>query len=251
MFRLLVGFSYDGSLFTGFQRGNGNRSIEDEIQNCMDKFSLGINLRCASRTDRNVSALCNFLTLDTGQDPKKIMGILNSEIRGMTFHSYAHVGDHFNVRHATMKEYAYIIPSRSIDHEILSERLHKFEGTHDFKNFCRPEGKNTVREIKKIWLSEMSGLPAVFFRARGFLWNQIRFIMGYGLMPENRSEDPFSEDWPRKLAPPYNLILVKIEYEGIKTETYINRSIFKYMESERDKKRSSYAYYNALSEYLI
>ena len=64
MFRLLVGFSYDGSLFTGFQRGNGNRSVEDEIQNCMDQFSLGINLRCASRTDRNVSALNNFLTLD-------------------------------------------------------------------------------------------------------------------------------------------------------------------------------------------
>ena len=75
--------------------------------------------------------------------------------------------------------------------------------------------------------------------------------MGYALMSETLSEDPFLEDWPRKLAPPYNLILVKIEYEGIKMERYMNRSIFQYMERENDKKRSSCAYYNALSKYLI
>lgn len=249
MRRLLIAFSYDGTKFTGFQRGNGLNSVESEILKCVIKFDLGINVRSASRTDRNVSALKNFMTIDTDRRPLDVLGILNSNIEDAHFHSYSFVNDNFNIRHSVSKTYAYILPAYFKNRNDIQAILKKFEGTHDFKNYSKPEGKITVRTIEKIWLGEISGFPAIFFKSKGFLWNQIRFIMGYILNETDFSKDPF-ENARRMLAPPQNLILVDINYENIALQLFRNGSVAKAIERKYEIIRNSYIFYNELNNLI-
>jgi tRNA pseudouridine38-40 synthase len=246
MGRLLIAFSYDGTRFTGFQRGNGERSVEGSINQCVAEFDLGSKIRCASRTDRNVSALNNFMTVDTVKKPENILGILNSHISGAVFHSYSPVDEKFNVRHSVRKTYAYILSPGSYPESGLMNTLKKFEGQHDFAHFSRPEGKPTVRTIDRIWLSEISGFPAIFFMASGFLWNQIRFIMGYALNRREDQGDPFLDDL-RILAPPHNLILVDITYENVNLKPFRSGSVSRRVYLERERMRNSYIFYNELN----
>ncbi|MGP6239986.1 hypothetical protein ACNF40_06185 [Cuniculiplasma sp. SKW4] len=249
MRRLLIAFSYDGTKFTGFQRGNGLNSVESEILQCVIKFDLGINMRSASRTDRNVSALRNFMTIDTDRRPEDVLGILNSSINDAHFHSYSFVDDNFNVRHSVSKTYAYILPTHFKIPNDIEDILKKFVGTHDFKNFSKPEGKVTVRTIERIWISEISSFPAIFFKSKGFLWNQIRFIMGYILNDTDYSKDPF-ENAKRILAPPQNLILIDITYENVALQSFRNGSIARRIDRKSEMARNSYIFYNELNNLI-
>ena len=249
MRRFLIGFSYNGTKFTGFQRGNGHLSVEGEILKCTTEFDLGINVRSASRTDRSVSALNNYMTIDTEQKPENLLGIMNSHIRDVYFHSYSLVEDNFNVRHAMSKTYAYIIPVSFEIPQNFENILEKFEGTHDFTKFSKPEGRRTIRTIDRIWVERISGFHAVFFRSRGFLWNQIRFIMGYILNSTDYNMDPF-ETSKRMLAPPQNLILVDIKYENIKLIPFRTNSLMREIEQKNELSRNEYAYYNELNSII-
>ncbi|MGP6221083.1 hypothetical protein [Caldiplasma sukawensis] len=218
--KLLISFGYDGRKFSGFQKGNGKNSISDRINLVMEKFKLGTDIRFCSRTDRNVSAIRNMMTIITDQDPEKIIGILNHEIDNMYFSSYSRVNEDFNVRHCREKSYIYLYFGN--DYAQIYERLKMFEGKHDFSNFTKEKNKNTVREIDRIEPVIIDGLKGFRFKSSGFLWNQIRFIMGWSM--KSRNSEPFKEEnWERYLAPAENLILENIVYDNVDFRSFENR----------------------------
>jgi tRNA pseudouridine38-40 synthase len=241
--RYLISFSYDGKNFSGFQRGTGERSVEDEILEILKKKEVGNHLRTCSRTDRNVSAFMNTLTLESNLKPTDIMGILNSNTRDIYFTGYAEVDPNFNVRSALWKEYVYVLPLMKPFDSIDIEDLKKFEGFHDFRKFCRFNGRDMSRTIMEIREEWSDGDRLISIKARGFLWNQIRFILGFGmerqLFPKTPM-DPFSTEYiKRRLAPPQLLFLREIKYENVKFELFMNKSIRKRMEEQFLSSRSS------------
>lgn len=224
--RLLIKFGYLGWEYTGYQTGNGERSVEDTILKVLRQSDLAQSLHSAARTDRGVSAASSAFAIDTEERPSKVMGILNSSIHGMIFHSYAMVGDEFNPRHCDYKTYRYMARRNAVGPH-LKRALAPFRGTHDFRNFCKMDERNPVRTIRSIRVTSRKEMIYVDFTARSFLWNQIRTIMAF-VMDQSHNEmpeDPFSltKRYPG-IAPPEPLILLDIIYEGIEFRPQVSLS---------------------------
>lgn len=232
--RIFLGLAYDGKRFSGYQKGTGKNSVEDNILRCVKENKLGSHLISCSRTDRNVSALMNVVSIDSDLSPIKIIGILNSNLENIYFHRYSIVDDQRRVREVAWKKYAYILPEHGILSEIEEEDFSQFVGTHDFRNFCKFDDKPTEREILSVTEERINGKRAMIFTAKGFLWNQIRFMVGYAiekhLHPSSTPDNPFSEGYnARRLGPSDFLVLMQIKYENL-TFTKINSRV-KYNES--------------------
>lgn len=215
--RLLIKFGYIGWLYTGYQAGNGERSVEDTILKALRKNGLSEMIHSAARTDRGVSAVSNAFAVDTDERPSKVLGILNSSIDGMIFHSYAEVPPDFNPRHCDYKVYKYTLPEGEAG-PYLREALAKFRGTHDFRHFCKMDERNPVRTIRSLHAGKRNGMLMVDFKSRSFLWNQIRTIMAYAVEHSwvPIQPDPFERTSRYgKLLEPEPLVLMEMVYRGV------------------------------------
>ena len=234
--RLLVKFGYLGWLYSGYQKGNGDRSVEDTILKVLRSNDLSESLQSAARTDRGVSAISNVIAVDTTERPSKVLGILNSSIDGMIFHGYAVVPDDFNPRHNDYKIYRYILPGNQAG-PYLRNALKPFRGKHDFRNFCRLDERNPVRTINSIRVKAASDMVYVDFKARSFLWNQIRTIMAYAVERSGNAEqtDPFErKERYGKMLEPESLVLLEMVYDGIEFKNALSISKVKqFAEAQR------------------
>jgi len=139
-------------------------------------------------------------------------------------YQYAPVPDNFRVRYVSMKTYSYILPDTYPYNEINLDDLKKFEGTHDFQKYCKLDRKETTRQITKISEETYLDSRIILFRARGFLWNQIRFMMGYAIeriIHSSTPPDPFHPAYnARRVAPAKFLVLRDIEYPHIQFTSF-------------------------------
>ncbi|MGC8505777.1 MAG: hypothetical protein ACP5NK_03610 [Thermoplasmata archaeon] len=244
MMKYIIKFSYDGTRFSGYQRGNGERSVEDTIQREIDRLGINSEIRSAARTDRGVSAVSNVFSVEYGDRIEKLMGILNSQIAEMSFHSFAAVDEKFNPRHCTMKWYRYYL-FREVNIEGLVHVLGKFRGTHDFRNFCRSDGRNTIRSISEIKVGSENRSTFIDFYAQSFLWQQIRTIMAYAVQHSEGPDDsdPFAtSERYGGIAVPQSLILMDINYESVGFTRYRSRSKEKFLERNLNEIRSRYTF---------
>lgn len=223
---ILIKFGYIGWQFTGFQRGNGDNSVEDTILKVLRKTGISEEIHCGARTDRGVSALSNTFTMETDKNPSMVMGILNGKISGMVFHSYSIVPEGFNPRHCDYKTYRYILRKERVG-PYLRKSLKPFRGQHDFRNFCKMDRRNPVRTIKSIAVGSRGDWISIDYKARSFLWNQIRAITAYAVEHSFTEEqaDPFSltEKYPG-LLDPEGLLLIDIVYDGIQFQDGVSVS---------------------------
>jgi tRNA pseudouridine38-40 synthase len=211
-------FAYDGSEFSGYQKGNGENSVEDTILRRLRTAGIDCGIRSAARTDRGVSAVGNAVYIDSDERPEKISGIVNSGGKNLFLHSYAVVDSAFRPRHCDMKVYRYIIASESVQFDVISSILHQFEGTHDFSCFSRTDGRRPIRTINRIDVRQVGNMVYVDFYGQSFLWNQIRSIIAYSL--RNQESNPHGNPFDLKsrfsgLADPYSLVLMDIFYAGV------------------------------------
>ena len=211
-------FAYDGSEFSGYQKGNGENSVEDSIIRRLKAAGIDCGIRSAARTDRGVSAVGNAVYIDSDERPEKISGIVNSGGKNLILHSYAAVDSTFRPRHCDMKVYRYILASESVQLDIISSILHRFEGTHDLSCFSRTDGRRPIRTIDRIDVRQFGNMVYVDFYGQSFLWNQIRSIIAYSLW--NQESNPLCDPFDLKsrysgLADPYSLVLMDIFYAGV------------------------------------
>jgi tRNA pseudouridine38-40 synthase len=212
---LLVKFGYVGTCFTGFQKGNGENSIEDSILAILKKYKISDDMRSAARTDRDVSAAGNVFMIRAVMEPEKIMKILNAHSPNIYFIAYSFVDDDFNPRHCKTKRYTYMlknpIPS-------FASTVKKFEGEHDFSAYCRKDARPTLRSIKSIECEAQGDLLKITIEGQSFVWEQIRSIIGFCNSPlmKDHFSDPFVNPPDRRIvAPPEPLLLSDISYDGI------------------------------------
>ncbi len=226
----LIKIAYDGSGFTGYQKGNGSRSVEDCIIRSLAESGIICSIRSAGRTDRGVSAISNCIEVVSDASAGAITGILGSRYDDLFPVAHAYVEDNFNVRHCDTKWYRYIVDGK-VDIPVLEKVLKKFKGTHDFRNFCRRDERNTVRTIDSIEVLSLNGQVAVDFHGQSFVWQQIRTIMGYALEIAKTggiNQDPFSgNERYGKPAPPENLILMDVVYHNVEFRKFRSPSMLK------------------------
>ncbi len=175
MIRIATKIAYLGEGFSGSQIQPGCRTVEGDIISAVRRACKHSDLRMASRTDKGVNATGNVAVFHSDlEDPDAVLRALNAMCDDVHFLSYAIVDDEFNPRHATQREYRYVLRSPDADADKARDCASLFVGGHDFARFCRPDGKPTVATVDSIDISQEGGNIIMTYRARFFLWNMVR-----------------------------------------------------------------------------
>ncbi len=250
MKRTALKIAYIGTNFHGFQRQPDVRTVEEELIYHLRKLGYiddlkNARFRIAGRTDRGVHSLGNVISFQSEKEVQ-VNQINNSLPDDIQIIAKAPVRFGFKPRYAQMRKYRYILFDQGLDMEAIQKAANIFTGTHNFTNFTKRNQKTTTRTIDKIEIfkptinenikNKNKNYPhlnttyePIFFDIYGesFLWNMVRKMMrvfvdiGQGKMSLEELKRLLNpkEGEPRayiKVLEPENLILMDIQYDGIK-----------------------------------
>ncbi|HEY3421053.1 MAG TPA: tRNA pseudouridine(38-40) synthase TruA [Methanomassiliicoccales archaeon] len=251
--------AYDGRDFTGSQRQPDKGTVEDECIRALKKIKAidsvkGSRFRAASRTDRGVSALGNVIAFDTGFKRDRLLQALNAASENVYFCAYAEVGPEFTPRRAKQRWYRYFLPlGKGMDLEAMDKVAQEFVGRHDFKRFCKADGKSSEKTIDSIVLTDLGDIVVIDLKGREFLRNMVRRIVatlssvseGSSTIEEVR-EALEGRDMSFGLAPSEGLVLMKIDY-GIEFVEMCPPTLERKARAKRSEKMIELLFYDSLS----
>ena len=194
--RFLIRFSYDGTNFKGYQKQEGYRTIQGELEDALYKINnnKSVKIVAAGRTDKGVHAIDQVAHLDLDVDitPYKLKRALNSYLPDeIHINSAMEVPDDYFVRyHVLRKEYHYYINMKEFNPMMrnyiyqhghllnvsrMRKAIHFFEGEHDFRAFVT---ENNVRTIYEASITRKNDVLDIKFVGSGFLRYQVRNMVG-------------------------------------------------------------------------
>ena len=204
MTRYKATISYDGTLFSGFQRQPGARTVQEEIEKTLLRLNSGepVTIHGAGRTDAGVHAYGQVIHFDLPQirDVEKLrfgldtqcpddIDIVKIEIVSEDFHAryqkhrktYEFLVDIGRPKNPMMRHYATAYPY-PVDVSVMQEAIKDLIGTHDFTGFTASGTavENKVRTITEASLTvdEKTGFLVFTFSGNGFLYKQVRNMVG-------------------------------------------------------------------------
>lgn len=244
--------SYDGTDFAGWQKQDGQRSVQQTIEEALASLhQRPLSLYGAGRTDAGVHAVgqvANFYTEKDTVADWQFRDALNAYLpRDVQILQSARVHDSFHARKdalsrhyeyrimegysgmAHARNYAWLI-RRCPSLRVLNDMAREICGVHDFTTFTVAGDKSPsrIREIHHaVFLSRG---PLTLFRICGnaFLWKMVRSLVGTLLDAALRgggsgSIQDILKSCDRRnagpTAPARGLFLSKVEYEP---ERFIN-----------------------------
>ncbi len=252
--RYLINFSYDGTNYCGFQRQPHLKTIQEELENALQKINNNQKtvVTATGRTDKAVHALCQYAHADLSVKitPHKLKRALNSNLPNdiHVIKTFA-VKDNFHARYNVVeKEYHYLINlseynplernyvyqyNYSLNIKKMKKAIKYFKGTHDFRAFVteNENKKNCIRTISvaRIKVKDKNKL-AIIFKGNGFLRYQVRNMVGILLKVGQEKIEPQTvkkilASKSRKengaTAPAEGLYLVNVKYTNL--DKYILR----------------------------
>jgi len=166
-----------------------------------------------------VSALGNVAAFETGFPREALLKAVNSELDDVYVYGIAEVPPSFSPRRAKGRWYRYIMPADGLDVSRMIECGSALQGRHDFRRFCKPEGRSTVKTLESVAVRESAGMLVIDLRAREFLRNMVRRTVaamarageGRTTVAEVRSALE-GEDLTFGLAPAEGLTLMDVDY---------------------------------------
>ena len=202
--RFLIHFSYDGSMFHGYQTQPGHRTIQEELEKAATKINNGkkVKITASGRTDKGVHAYHQVAHLDmevkiSEKQLKRAMNrylpcdiyVFKAEIVSDDFHARYFVEEKTYEYHLNMGEYNPLRRNYCYQHnyplnlEAMEEAIKYFVGTHDFRAFVTENSikDNCVRTITKasIRKDDYYQDEIIFiFVGNGFLRYQVRNMVG-------------------------------------------------------------------------
>lgn len=227
--KVALKIAYIGSDFYGSQTQPGLRTVEGELRRCLGEIGAikpKTKVALAGRTDAGVHALEQVAAFEAADPKLTAPRIVNSKLPDdMWAYARAEVPDDFDPRrHATSREYRYLLYAPGVIERRMMEFAPLFLGTHDFTNFSSVEpGKYPVRTVKKLEITKQGDIYLIDVEADSFLWNMVRKIVtALRLVGENKRPN----DWIGRMfdpeyregippAPAAGLYLKKVNYEGI------------------------------------
>ncbi|RYE08899.1 MAG: tRNA pseudouridine(38-40) synthase TruA [Hyphomicrobiales bacterium] len=245
--RYKLTLEYDGTPFAGWQRQADVLSVQQVVEDAIEKMSgERVVIQAAGRTDSGVHALGQVVSFDLGKDwdPFRIREALN-------FHTKPHpvaiiacdaVSDAFEARFSAMaRHYEYRILNRrgrpalddfrvwhcpmELDADAMHAAAQLILGKHDFTTFRAAEcqAKSPEKTLDRLDVSREGEMIVVRASARSFLHSQVRSMVGsLKLVGEGRwSPRDFraaldARDRSRcgPLAPPAGLYLTRVDYDS-------------------------------------
>jgi len=230
--KVALKIAYIGTDFYGSQTQPGLRTVEGELRRCLEEIGAikpKTKVAMAGRTDAGVHALEQVVAFEAADPKLTEPRIVNSRLPDDIWaYARAEVPDDFDPRrHATSREYRYILYAPDVIERRMIEFAPQFIGTHDFTNFSSIEpGKYPVRTIKKIAIARKGDIYLIDIEADAFLWNMVRKIVtalrlvGQNKRPNDWIGRMFDPAHPEGIppAPAAGLYLKKVNYEGIAWE---------------------------------
>lgn len=242
--RIAAILEYDGSAFSGWQRQEQARSVQQCVEEALSKVAdEKIQVTVAGRTDAGVHALAQAIHFDTSAVRSEY-----SWVRGTNTHLppdaallwAAPVDEGFHARYsATGRHYHYIILNRPVRPTYLARRVtHEYRlldvapmqaaakhliGEHDFTSFRAIEcqAKNPVRVLRGLEVQRHGEFMHIHAHANAFLHHMVRNLAGVLMSIGAGEREP---DWAKQIleardrraggvtAAPDGLYLREIDY---------------------------------------
>ena len=199
--RVALLIKYDGSGFHGFQRQPGFRTVQEELELAWTAVSGERQvIHGSGRTDSGVHAFGQVVHFSTAKSmpAPKIAQAINAYLpEELAVRQAVLAPEGFHARRdAVAKHYAYFAAvgperpvlqrgrvawiRRELDLEAMREGSRFLLGRHDFEAFAAAgrSTKTTVRDIHAIHLRRQRGGVSFHFRGGGFLYRQVRNMVG-------------------------------------------------------------------------
>lgn len=245
MARFKLTIEYDGSGFVGWQRQADRMSVQQALEEAIEKFSgERAPTQAAGRTDTGVHALGQVVHFDlsTDREPFRVSEALNYHLKPhrVAVLKVEAVPETFEARFsATARSYEYRILNRRarpaleeghvwhvsvpLDADVMHAAAQKILGRHDFSTFRAAEcqANSPIRTLDVFTVSRLGEMVIVRAKARSFLHSQVRSMVGsLKLVGEGRwSPDDFRAalDAAQRsrcgpLAPPDGLYFTGVDY---------------------------------------
>ena len=200
--RYLIYFSYDGKDFNGYQKQDGLRTVQDELEKALKFINGGYDtvVTSSGRTDKGVHANCAAAHFDLSVNitEYKLKRALNSNLPGDIHVIKAeHVDNNFHARYMVKeKEYKYYLNMgeynpckryyeyqycKKSDVNEIEKAIKYFKGEHNFKSFTPNKDirNNYIRTITDCYIEVINDTLVFTFKGNGFLKYQIRNMVGY------------------------------------------------------------------------
>ena len=239
---------YNGAPYCGWQRQDGQPSVQQHIEEAITKFcQQEIRIHAAGRTDTGVHGAGQVAHFDLDYGTRTLTGsdlakALNAHLRPHPIALLkAEVADpEFHARfHAKKKLYRYRIINRPapitteigfawhfwkhLDHEAMHDAAQILIGTHDFSTFRDSDcqAKMPVRTINRIAIIRNGDEIIMECEGQSFLHHQVRNTIGTLVMVgEGKwTKDDFKTAFEARdrtkggmTAPPDGLTLVSVDY---------------------------------------
>lgn len=192
---------YDGTLYSGWQKQNNAKTIQETIEKALSKIlKAEVSITGSSRTDSGVHAkgmVANFFT-DSRIPAEKFreaintklpddIAIIKSEEVDLDFHArylskgktYCYTIINRYEKVALYKNYSYHVREK-LDLELMNKCCKMFIGKHDFSAFktAGSSVKTSVRTISDLHIKKEDDFIKIYVTADGFLYNMVRIIVG-------------------------------------------------------------------------
>lgn len=199
--KYLMTFSYDGSLYEGYQIQGNKKTIQHTIETELTKINSNnkVNISASGRTDKGVHAYNQkaHFVLNKDIEPSILKNSLNKLLpNDIYIKNIEQVDNDFHARYdVRKKEYIYKINlgeynpiesnyifqyNKSLDIDKIKEALPLLKGTHNFKAFTKvdEEKESYIRTIYEIDYYLDNDILTFKFVGNGFLRYMIRNIVG-------------------------------------------------------------------------
>jgi len=215
--RYVIKFSYDGTLFCGYQLQPGMRTVQGCLEEALQKINNGKHspVVATGRTDKGVHALEQYahLDIDVSITPYKLKRAFNShlpddihvieasivdddfhvryQVERKTYEYHLNMGEYHPMRRNYCYQHNYVL-----DVDKMRKAISYFVGVHDFRAFVTENilKENCVREIfeVKIERDPFYQDEIVFtFVGDGFMRYQVRNMVGLLIKVGTGKIDPF------------------------------------------------------------
>jgi tRNA pseudouridine38-40 synthase len=245
--RYLIRICYDGTGFHGWQKQNGRRNVQDEMERVLTLITGSeTRLTASGRTDAGVHALAQYAHFDsaTSLTLKQMLLALRSKLPDdISVPEIWKVGDDFHARYQVMERtYLYLLARqrtpfnrhytgwmryREISVPRMVELASVLGGVHDFSSFSKdnPDIPNHVCDLQELKIEDKGETIEFHLRADRFLHNMVRRIVGtlvnFSRMGLDRNELDrlLREENPRQrlviTAPASGLYLTHVRYPNL------------------------------------
>lgn len=198
--RYLMTFSYDGTLYNGYQKQPNKNTIQDKIEEALSKItSSKVTIHSSGRTDSHVHALNQkaHFDLEKEYDLNKLKKGINSLIPDDIFiKDIIKVKDDFHARFNVKKKiYVYKLNvgiynpidrnyiyqyNKELDVNKMLEASAYLIGEHNFKAFTKTDitKEDYIRTIYNIKIKKKESIITFEFIGNGFLRYMVRNIVG-------------------------------------------------------------------------